>query len=107
MCEGIVKVKFEIIIGLKDNGMFIYDGDELLLKLYVKEVENVKCISIGVVIDNVLVCFVDDRDIIGILFMINNKEYYDLLILGKYNMKNVMIVIVVGYELGLIYNIIY
>ncbi|HCZ5544221.1 TPA: UDP-N-acetylmuramoyl-tripeptide--D-alanyl-D-alanine ligase [Staphylococcus aureus] len=105
--EGIAKAKSEITVGLKDNGTFIYDGDEPLLKPHVNEVENAKCISIGVATDNALVCSVDDRDTTGISFTINNKEHYDLPILGKHNMKNATIAIAVGHELGLTYNTIY
>ena len=48
------------------------------MKPHVNEVENAKCISIGVATDNALVCSVDDRDTTGISFTINNKEHYDL-----------------------------
>ncbi|MBE2162371.1 UDP-N-acetylmuramoyl-tripeptide--D-alanyl-D-alanine ligase [Staphylococcus argenteus] len=105
--EGIAKAKSEITIGLKDNGTFIYDGDEPLLESHVKEVQSAKCMSIGVDTDNDLVCSVDDRDTTGIAFTINGKEHFDLPILGVHNMKNATIAIAVGYELGLSYDTIY
>ena len=37
--EGIAKAKFEITTGLKTNGIFIYDGDEPLLKPHVNQVK--------------------------------------------------------------------
>ena len=36
---GFAKAKFEITTGLKTNGIFIYDGDEPLLKPHVNQVK--------------------------------------------------------------------
>lgn len=101
--EGIAKAKSEITIGLKDNGIFIYDGDEPLLTPHVKQIQQAKLISVGLGDGNSLVCHVDDVETEGIGFTINNDESYVLPILGIHNMKNAAIAIAVGHELGLPY----
>ncbi|EHJ07189.1 UDP-N-acetylmuramoyl-tripeptide--D-alanyl-D-alanine ligase [Staphylococcus simiae] len=105
--EGIAQAKAEITIGLKKNGTFIYDGDEPLLKPHVDKVANAKCISIGLNNQNDLVCHIEDKEMNGIAFTINNEESYELPILGVHNMKNATIAIAVGKTLGLSYDVIY
>ena len=58
--EGIAKAKFEITTGLKTNGIFIYDGDEPLLKPHVNQVKNAKLISIGLNSDSTYTCHMND-----------------------------------------------
>ena len=58
--EGIAKAKFEITTGLKTNGIFIYDGDEPLLKPHVTQVKDAKLISIGLNSDNTYTCHMND-----------------------------------------------
>ena len=99
--EGIAKAKFEITTGLKTNGIFIYDGDEPLLKPHVNQVKNAKLISIGLNSDSTYTCHMNDVKNEGIHFTINQKEHYHLPILGTHNMKNAAIAIAIGHELGL------
>lgn len=102
--EGIAQAKSEITIGLKENGTFIYDGDEPLLKPHVDKVHKAKLISIGLKGNNTLTCHIDDIETEGIAFTINGNESYTLPILGTHNMKNAAIAIAVGHELGLSYD---
>lgn len=102
--EGIAKAKSEITIGLKSDGTFIYDGDEPLLKPHVENVKDAKLVSVGLNHDNTLVCKVENSKNDGIAFTINNKEHYELPILGIHNMKNATIAIAIGHELGLDYD---
>ncbi|MDU0849348.1 MAG: UDP-N-acetylmuramoyl-tripeptide--D-alanyl-D-alanine ligase [Staphylococcus epidermidis] len=99
--EGIAKAKFEITTGLKTNGIFIFDGDEPLLKPHVNQVKNAKLISIGLNSDSTYTCHMNDVKNEGIHFTINQKEHYHLPILGTHNMKNAAIAIAIGHELGL------
>lgn len=102
--EGIAKAKSEITIGLKENGTFIYDGDEPLLKPHLEQLNKAKLISVGLGNSNTLVCHVDDIETEGIAFTINDKESFTLPILGTHNMKNATIAIAIGHELGLSYE---
>ncbi|MDT3959209.1 UDP-N-acetylmuramoyl-tripeptide--D-alanyl-D-alanine ligase [Staphylococcus kloosii] len=105
--EGIAQAKFEITLGLKNEGLFIYDGDEPLLKPHVEQLKNVKLTSIGLNSDNTYVCEIDDFATEGIAFSINESEHYVLPILGTHNMKNAAIAIAVGKRLNLDYETIY
>ena len=102
--EGIAKAKSEITIGLKENGTFIYDGDEPLLKSHLEQLNKARLISVGLGNSNTLVCHVDDIETEGIAFTINDKESFTLPILGTHNMKNATIAIAIGHELGLSYE---
>lgn len=105
--EGIAQAKFEITLGLKKDGLFIYDGDEPLLKPHVEQLKDVKLTSIGLNADNTYVCKIDDFATEGIAFSINDSEQYALPILGTHNMKNAAIAIAVGKRLNLDYETIY
>lgn len=103
---GIAKAKSEIVTGLKDNGIFIYDEDEPLLQPHVAQVKHAKLISVGLEQHNTYVCTIDSNQNDGIAFNINNTEHYELPILGVHNMRNAAIAIAVGHELGLSYEMI-
>jgi len=105
--EGIAQAKAEITLGLKSNGVFIYDGDEPLLKPHVAKIVDADLVSIGKDKANTLVCNIKDVESAGIAFMVNNKDKFELPILGEHNMKNATIAIAVGQRLGLSYETIY
>lgn len=105
--EGIAQAKFEITLGLKQGGLFIYDGDEPLLKSHVDKLKDVKLTSVGLDNNNTYVCKIDDFATEGIAFSINDTEQYALPILGTHNMKNAAIAIAVGKRLNLDYETIY
>ncbi|PHK48594.1 UDP-N-acetylmuramoyl-tripeptide--D-alanyl-D-alanine ligase [Staphylococcus edaphicus] len=105
--EGIAKAKAEITLGLKPGGLFIYDGDEPLLKPYAEALTEIDLVSIGKNSDNTLVSCIDSIKDEGIAFTINNNEQFELPILGEHNMKNATIAIAVGKRLGLSYETIF
>ncbi|WP_412521458.1 UDP-N-acetylmuramoyl-tripeptide--D-alanyl-D-alanine ligase [Staphylococcus simulans] len=102
--EGIARAKFEIVAGLKENGVLLYDGDEPLLVPHVQTLENHQAISIGIESSNEVVCHVEQHDALGIAFSINGHEQYQIPILGIHNMRNAAIAITVGKLLGLDYE---
>lgn len=105
--EGIAKAKSEITVGLKPGGLFIYDGDEPLLKPYVNQLTNVDLVSIGKHSTNSLVSQIDSINNDGIAFTINEEERFELPILGEHNMKNATIAIAVGKRMKLNYDTIF
>lgn len=102
--EGIARAKFEIVSGLKPGGVFIYDGDEPLLKPHVDTLKDTEAISIGLAQDNSVVCSVEQHDAMGIAFTLNTNEHYQIPILGTHNMRNAAIAISIGKILGLSYE---
>lgn len=105
--EGIAKAKSEITLGLKPGGLFIYDGDEPLLKPYVNQLSNVDLVSIGKHSTNSLVSQIESINNDGIAFTINEEERFELPILGEHNMKNATIAIAVGKRMKLSYDTIF
>lgn len=105
--EGIARAKSEITIGLKSGGLFIYDGDEPLLEPYVNQLSNVDLVSIGKNATNSLVSQIESINDDGIAFTINEKERFELPILGEHNMKNASIAIAVGKRMNLSYDTIF
>ncbi|MCE5003107.1 UDP-N-acetylmuramoyl-tripeptide--D-alanyl-D-alanine ligase [Staphylococcus pseudoxylosus] len=105
--EGIAKAKSEITVGLKPGGLFIYDGDEPLLKPYVNQLTNVDLVSIGKHSTNSLVSQIESINNDGIAFTINEEERFELPILGEHNMKNATIAIAVGKRMKLSYDTIF
>ncbi|MEL0539139.1 UDP-N-acetylmuramoyl-tripeptide--D-alanyl-D-alanine ligase [Staphylococcus debuckii] len=102
--EGIARAKFEIVSGLKPDGVFIFDGDEPLLKPHVETLNDTEAISIGLAQDNDVVCSVEQHDAMGIAFSLNASEHYQIPILGTHNMRNAAIAITIGKLLGLSYT---
>lgn len=104
--EGIARAKFEIVAGLKPDGVLLYDGDEPLLVPHVNTLADKQTISIGLGSENEVVCSVDQHDAFGIAFSLNVSEHYQIPILGTHNMRNAAIAITVGKLLGLSYEVI-
>ncbi|MDW8542642.1 UDP-N-acetylmuramoyl-tripeptide--D-alanyl-D-alanine ligase [Staphylococcus sp. KG4-3] len=105
--EGIAKAKAEITLGLKPGGLFIYDGDEPLLKPYINQLSNIDLISIGKHSTNSLVSQIESINNDGISFTVNEEERFELPILGEHNMKNATIAIAVGKRMNLSYDTIF
>ncbi|MEN3090870.1 MAG: UDP-N-acetylmuramoyl-tripeptide--D-alanyl-D-alanine ligase [Staphylococcus pseudoxylosus] len=105
--EGIAKAKSEITVGLKPGGLFIYDGDEPLLKPYVNQLSNVDLVSIGKHSTNSFVSQIESINNDEIAFTINEEERFELPILGEHNMKNATIAIAVGKRMKLSYDTIF
>ncbi|MEB7780286.1 UDP-N-acetylmuramoyl-tripeptide--D-alanyl-D-alanine ligase [Mammaliicoccus fleurettii] len=104
--EGIAKAKFEITEGLKDDGLFIYDGDEPLLKSIVTSINNTK-VSVGTNVDNNVIIQTNQSTSNGINFQLNNSNMvYHLSILGEHNVKNATYAIQVAKQFGVTEDII-
>ena len=104
--EGIAKAKFEITEGLKENGLFIYDGDEPLLKPFVSKLQHDK-LSVGIANDNDVIIKTNQSSSHGINFHLNNSHFiYHLNILGEHNVKNATYAIQVAKHLGVTEDII-
>ncbi|MCG3402711.1 UDP-N-acetylmuramoyl-tripeptide--D-alanyl-D-alanine ligase [Staphylococcus massiliensis] len=94
--EGIAKAKFEIVSGLKSDGLLVYDGDEPLLEPLVREADGFHKVSVGIESDNKVQCRIAQVHESGITFEVNDKTAYDLPILGAHNMKNATYAIVIS-----------
>ncbi|MCU5746549.1 UDP-N-acetylmuramoyl-tripeptide--D-alanyl-D-alanine ligase [Staphylococcus sp. SQ8-PEA] len=101
--EGIAKAKFEMTVGMKDGGLFIYDGDEPLLDPLVSKLDHLETLSVGTSQESNYNCELRAVNEEGIHFTINNEAYH-LPVLGKHNMKNAAMAVAVGRSLGLDYT---
>lgn len=99
--EGIARAKFEITNGMKKDGYFVYNGDEVLLKTLV-ESSNIKDTACGensyndIILENYIIA----RDKID--FKLNiSEEYYFTKLKGKHNLYNIMFAIAIASKIGL------
>ncbi|WP_053366473.1 UDP-N-acetylmuramoyl-tripeptide--D-alanyl-D-alanine ligase [Bacillus sp. FJAT-27245] len=103
--EEIANAKSEIIEGLKDGGVLIYNGDEPLLQNIVsqKNKENLRFISFGENDTNDLYPgrFSGESD--GLKFTLNNNHTitYTLPLIGKHNIFNAIASIAVAKQLNI------
>ncbi|SCV21710.1 UDP-N-acetylmuramoyl-tripeptide--D-alanyl-D-alanine ligase [Bacillus cereus] len=95
--EEIAKAKLEIVEGLKDDGLFLYNGDEPLLSRN-NNMLDIKCKSFGEKDTNDLYPNNVQLDEYGVHFKLNGstKVQYDVPLHGKHNILNAIIGIVVG-----------
>lgn len=95
--EEIAKAKLEIIDGLKDKGLFLYNGDELLLSRN-NNILDIKCKSFGEKDTNDSFPVNVQLDEHGVHFTLNNltKVQYDVPLHGKHNILNAIVGIAVG-----------
>ena len=104
--EEIAKAKLEITNGIKDNGLFIYFGDDPLIERTVNETSIKKSIrkeTFGIEKHNTL-CLTDfSEDMEGISFKVSNEELGELHMemLGKHQSLNAMAAILAAKELGM------
>lgn len=103
--EEIAKVKLEIIDGLKENGLLIFNGDEPLLK----EVQNTyntrpfRFITFGENTDNDIYTTSVFEESGEFKFLTNkrNSTQFTLPLMGKHNVQNALAAIAVGNELSI------
>lgn len=104
--EGIARAKLEILSGLKDGGLFAYNGDEPLLAELLPQVRkpaHLTCVRFGAGPDNELrperVSMEDD----GARFTLNGHNRIELSIplLGRHNAVNAMAAVAIGRHFGL------
>lgn len=94
--EGIAKAKFEIVDGLKEDGVVIIDGDEPLLNQ-----KNDNTINCGYEGNNDYQITNLHMAQTGISFSVNGESEYSIKLLGKHNVKNSLYAIVIGKYLNI------
>ncbi|WP_128854953.1 UDP-N-acetylmuramoyl-tripeptide--D-alanyl-D-alanine ligase [Bacillus sp. CDB3] len=99
--EEIARAKLEIIDGLKDEGLLLYNGDETLLSRN-NNVLGLECKSFGEKDTNDLFPINVQLDEYGVHFKLNDsKIQYDVPLHGKHNILNT----IVGIAVGQFYNV--
>ncbi|MFX3674899.1 MAG: UDP-N-acetylmuramoyl-tripeptide--D-alanyl-D-alanine ligase [Paenisporosarcina sp.] len=103
---GIAKAKFEIIEGLKENGKLFYDGDEPLLSPLVEEDFKGESFSFGydgsndISAVNIMATEQGSQfDVSGVL-----SGAFSIPVLGKHQVKNALVAILIANEAGLSTN---
>ena len=99
--EGIAKAKFEITNGMKKDGYFVYNGDEVLLKTLVDS-SDINATSCGensyndIILENYTIT----RDKIDFKLNISDEKYFTKL-KGKHNLYNIMFATAIASKIGL------
>lgn len=94
--EEIAKAKFEIVDGLNDGGLFLYNGDEPLLSQNINML-GIESKSFGGKYTNDLFPTNVQLDEYGVHFKLNHsKIQYDVPLHGKHNIFNTIVGIAVG-----------
>lgn len=99
--EGIAKAKFEITHGMKKDGYFVYNGDEVLLKTLVDS-SDINATSCGennyndIILENYTIT----RDKIDFKLNISDAQYFTKL-KGKHNLFNIMFATAIASKIGL------
>ena len=94
--EEIAKAKFEIVDGLHDDGLFLYNGDEPLLSQHINTL-GIESKSFGGKYTNDLFPTNVQLDEYGVHFKLNHsKIQYDVPLHGKHNIFNTIVGIAVG-----------
>ena len=99
--EGIAKAKFEITNGMKKDGYFVYNGDEVLLKTLVDS-SKINATSCGEnsYNDIILESCIITRDKIDFKLNISDAQYFTKL-KGKHNLYNIMFATAIASKIGL------
>ena len=94
--KEIAKAKFEIVDGLHDGGLFLYNGDEPLLSQHINTL-GIESKSFGGKYTNDLFPTNVQLDEYGVHFKLNHsKIQYDVPLHGKHNIFNTIVGIAVG-----------
>jgi UDP-N-acetylmuramoyl-tripeptide--D-alanyl-D-alanine ligase len=104
--EEIAKAKLEIVNGIKDNGLFIYFGDDELIRNTVKETEirdSIRIQTFGFNDNNTLYLKDFNESLDGINFSVNDHRFGELHVdmLGKHQSLNSMAGILAALDLGM------
>lgn len=101
--EGIAKAKFEIVLGLGEDGTLFFDGDEPLLQNLVKGQPKLISKGFGFNSSNHLVATAIETTEKGSQFTVSGEVNGDFFIpvLGKHQVKNSLIAILMASSLGL------
>ncbi|MDF2950016.1 MAG: UDP-N-acetylmuramoyl-tripeptide--D-alanyl-D-alanine ligase [Sedimentibacter sp.] len=104
--EEIAKAKLEIVNGIKDDGLFIYFGDDPLIQNTVKDTEikgSIRRQTFGFNEDNILYLKSFYENLDGINFKVSDGRFDELHadMLGKHQSLNSMAAILGALELGM------
>lgn len=101
--EGITKAKMEIILGMPEDGMLFYDGDEPLLREAIAHVPDVSAIPYGKEFANKLRLVHTSFTAEGTTFSVEGRldGEFTLRVLGEHQAKNALAALLIGKELGL------
>lgn len=104
--EEIAKAKLEIVNGIKDNGLFIYFGDDPLIENTVNSTEikeSIRKQTFGLEESNTLYLTKFNEDLDGINFKVSDENFGELHadMLGKHQALNSMAAILAAKELGM------
>lgn len=104
--ENVARAKFEILDGLDENGIFIYNKDDEVLNEIILEYDiNQKIINFGTDSESEYVLELLEENSKGIKFNIFNKEslkeLYTLPMIGRHNMYNAAPCIIIAGVLGM------
>lgn len=107
--EGIAKAKFEIVSGLQADGCLFYDGDEPLLKPFIKKFNeekgfpSIRTVSFGTTTTNDISAQSIQATENGSEFDVNGliDSHFMIPVLGKHQVKNALVAILIAKEAGL------
>jgi UDP-N-acetylmuramoyl-tripeptide--D-alanyl-D-alanine ligase len=104
--EAIADAKLEIILGLKDQGIIIYNGDEPLLRERLADYDGPgKMKTFGRTGDNDLYPIKIDQNTQGNTFMTNEEEVeFHLPVLGTHNILNALAAMLAAEFFGVAYS---
>ncbi|WP_409252618.1 UDP-N-acetylmuramoyl-tripeptide--D-alanyl-D-alanine ligase [Bacillus sp. SCS-153A] len=104
--EGIAKAKMEIISGLKKDGLFVYYGEEPLLKERIDENWKFKVETFGKGPDNTLYPLDVKTTDSGSIFTVNAEPDTEIMlpVLGEHNVMNALASMLIANELGVDYK---
>ncbi|MFD2679246.1 UDP-N-acetylmuramoyl-tripeptide--D-alanyl-D-alanine ligase [Bacillus seohaeanensis] len=100
--EGITKAKLEIVKGLKEDGLFVYFGDEPLLKAQVNELDIHRVETFGKNDTNTIYPTKVEMDKNGSVFSVQlTEEEFILPVLGQHNILNALGAMLIAKEFGI------
>lgn len=103
--DRIADGKMEIISGLKPNGLFVYNGDEPLLRERAAQHENLQTATFGLAPENDLFASTIEMNPVEATFQTNQTdEAFRIPLTGRYNVSNALAAISVGRALGIAYD---
>lgn len=103
--ENIAQAKMEIVHGLHPHGLFIYNGDQIILANAVKKEEvkgSIRIKTFGEQKHNDIYLRSLQQTMNGLRFQVNNDEFvYEMNMLGRHQAVNALAAILAAKELGL------
>lgn len=98
--ENVASEKLHIIDGLKEDGVFLYNNDDEILKSeFSKITTDKKVLSYGMASDSDYIIKILSADYMGTKFSVNDKEF-TIELLGTHQVYNATVAYIVGELLG-------